>query len=128
MTPTRLERDKNPNARRPNMVYLAANRLSLQGMGDRPGFGVFKHAPKLVLTPPGEKSPSFWDMPAFFENASYPNCIRLIQEEKRKGLFSTIGQWQECVINATPEIQEWALERIRAGTRAKFKPRPPFPL
>ena len=69
MTPTRLERDKNPNARRPNMVYLAANRLSLQGMDDRPGFGVFKHAPKLVLTPPGEKSPSFWDMPAFFENA-----------------------------------------------------------
>ena len=118
MTPVRLERDKNPGARRPNVVYIAAEHLSLPGMDDAPGFGVFRHAPKLVLTPPNEKAPSFWALPKFFEGESYPNCARLIEEGPRKGLFSTVGQWQECVVNATPEIQGWALERIRAGLGA----------
>ena len=118
MTPVRLERDKKPDARRPNTVYIAAKHLDIPGMGDCPGFGIFRHALGLELTHSGEKSPSFWALPEFFEGESYPNCVRRISEGARKGLFSTVGQWQECVINATPEIRKWALERIRIGMRA----------
>ena len=121
----RLEGNVSEN----EMVYIARERLSiLDGNGDLPGYGVFRHSPDLVLT--AENQPrSFWDLPFFFDDQFCDGHISRINECRcrnpchteecgRKGLCKTDHQWQESIINATPEIQKWALERIRAGMRA----------
>ena len=129
LTDARLEWDETPGGKKygfKNTVYFAAERLGIPGMDGYPGFGVFKHAPNLVLTATGH-SPSFWDLPSYFDEQFCGRCITRIvechcrkrcatKECRRKGLCSTgTQQWQESTVNATPEIQGWALERIRVG-------------
>ena len=108
----------------PGTLYTARERLSIPGEDiDLPGYGVFRHSPKLVLTKKntrtGKYEPrSFWDLPKFFDGKFHSKNIRREKEGPRKELCNTKGQWQECIANATPEIKKWALERIRIGMRA----------
>ena len=110
-----------------DMVYIARERLSIPGVkSGLPGHGIFRHAPQLVLTAEGQPR-SFWGLPSCFDDQfcdrhiirmdeclCRPRCPT--KECRRKGLWTTsTHQWQESIVNVTPEIQEWALERIRVG-------------
>ena len=120
LTRERLELRRERKVSENDMVYIARERLSIPGGNDDlPGYGVFRHSPELVLTAEGRRR-SFWELPKFFDGGHYPNNIRRATDGSSPDnwVYTTRGQWQECVVNATPEIREWALERIRIGMRA----------
>ena len=114
-----LRRNLSPSreAQQTGGAYIARERLWLPGaVGTLPGWGVFRHAPELVLTEPGRKR-SFWELPDCFDGQFRDGYIRVESRVEREGQkklrCNTQGQWQESIVNATPEIQKWASGLIR---------------
>ena len=129
LTKARLKWDNTPEAeeklRQNNTVYFAAKNLSLPRVENLPGHGIFRNSRKighkLILTTRNErtgkyKPRSFWDLPDFFDGQFCGNYgIRQTEGPHKDSVRISQGYGQEFIVNATDKIQEWALERIRAG-------------
>ena len=101
-----LNKDIYINSKK-NTLYLAAENLSLAtGLA---GYGIFNFSPNLVLTKEGETK-SKWALPDFFRETYISG-----QEKNpwKDGYFQSAGIGQEFVMEATPQIEEWALDIIR---------------
>ncbi|MGL5206594.1 MAG: hypothetical protein ACRC8T_03680 [Acidaminococcaceae bacterium] len=90
-----------------NTLYLATEHLSFAP--DLPGYGIFNFSENLVLTKEGEIK-SKWALPDFFKeiNISFHK-----KDSWKDGYFQSAGRGQEFVMEATPQIEEWARDIIR---------------
>ena len=115
LTLKHLERQRQGKAPANNAVYIAAESLSLDS--NLPGWGVFRHSPRLVLTKEG-RTRAFWQLPDFLQGRDQ---LRLRHDawDSPDGAFRSpdIGH-QEIIMDADDRLKEWALERIRIGMRA----------
>ena len=101
-------------ARKNNTLYIGADRLAGT---DRPGAGVVRYAQKRMLSAePGRVSR--WRLPGFFHPEAcgrFLSCHPNLHVWKRDGddvLLSTKSPAQEYVIDATPQMAEWAYALI----------------
>ena len=109
------ERFKLRKAGDDDSVYIAREKLLMPDVcTGLPGYGVFRHAPELVLTE-DKKRRSFWNLPSFFDGQFCGKYGHREMKGPHKGCIRIPNRGQEFIVNGTPEIQEWALERIRAG-------------
>lgn len=102
---------------RRNLVYVATERLSHDP--SRPGWGVFRWAPSLVLTAPGSRGVSSWRLPECFHvragtQLSYHRRPELWSEPDGSGAVTLVrhGRGQEFVCEASPAILAWALDLV----------------
>ena len=92
-------------------IFIAEDRLSLDPT--LPGYGTFTFNKKILLTKDG-MSKSKWNLPEIFKNTS----ISYHSESSwKEGYFQSAAKGQEFVINATDDIQSWALDIIRSSRR-----------
>lgn len=96
-----------------NTLYLAAEHLSL--IPGFPGYGIFNFSPNLVLTKEGETK-SKWSLPDFFKETKISFHK---QDSWKDGYFQSAGRGQEFVMEATPQIEEWARDIIRKNVVTK---------
>lgn len=101
-----LNKDIYINSKK-NTLYLAAENLSLApGL---PGYGIFHFSPNLVLTKEGETK-SKWALPDFFKETYISGQGK---EPWKDEYFQSACIGQEFVMEATPQIEEWARDIIR---------------
>ena len=104
------ERRKQGKPPKPDVVYIASDHLSLPGVGDLPGWGVFRHSPELQLTADGENT-TVWDFPKLFRG----RYISWQSENpwREDGLLKTSSRGQEFVMDADDEgAAQWAADLI----------------
>ncbi len=99
---------------RRNLVYVATARLSHDRR--RPGWGVFRWAPRLVLSDPGSATLTSWRLPACFHpskgtSLSYHARPEHWSEPDTDGFVTVArrGQGQEFVCEASDDVLAWAL-------------------
>lgn len=92
-----------------NTLYLAAEHLSLAP--ELPGYGTFNFSSDLVLSKEGETK-SKWALPDIFKETS----ISYHRNAWKDDYFQSAGRGQEFVMEATPEIEEWAKNIIVNNT------------
>lgn len=101
-----------------NTLYLAAEHLSLAP--SLPGYGIFRFSDELVLTKEGEVK-SKWALPDFFKET---NISFHKKDSWKDGYFQSAGRGQEFVMEANPQIEEWARDIIRKNVVTKESVRP----
>lgn len=126
----------------PNTLYIASDRLKIDGLNDCPGGGPFRtFAPDLVLTDPHQTgSPalkrSLWSLPKAFTTAAEAGALSYHGSRKRWAIegdrcrLSTVGRGQEFVLNLEqfPEVMtEWILPLMVRHAGAPVQRTPPLP-
>ena len=103
---------------RRNLVYLATSRLSHDRR--RPGWGVFRWAPWLILSDPRSATLTKWRLPACFHpssgaSLSYHTGPEQWSDPDADGFVSVArrGQGQEFVCGTSAAVLDWALDIIR---------------
>lgn len=106
-----------------NTIYVAREKLSLNGLTSLPGAGIFDFDESLVLTKKsmgsennGYMSRSKWDIPEFFRDKQI--SYHTENSWKPDGYFQSAARGQEFVIDANNEkVVEWAREKIKINER-----------
>lgn len=106
-----------------NTIYVAREKLSLNGLTSLPGAGIFDFDESLVLTKKdmgsennGYRSRSKWDLPEFFRDKQI--SYHTANSWNPKGYFQSAARGQEFVIDANNEkVVEWAREKIKINER-----------
>ena len=88
-----------------NAIYLPTKSLSF--LSDRKGCDVLNYRKDRVLTKLG-MSRCYWDLPDIFKDVN----ITYHPHPWQNGCFKSAGRGQEFVMDATPEILEWAKQII----------------
>ena len=88
-----------------NAIFLPSDCLSFQN--NMKGSGVLKYRPDRVLTKCGYTR-GCWDLPSFFKDV-YITCN---PNPWKDGYFKSARIGQEFIMEATPEIQNWAKQII----------------
>ncbi len=88
-----------------NAIFVPSKNLSI--VPEKPGYGVFDFRKDRVLTKEGYTR-GRWDLPGFFKKVK----ISHNPNPWKEGFFQSAGIGQEFVMEATPEIQEWAKNKL----------------
>lgn len=88
-----------------NAIFLPSDQLSFHN--NLHGSGVLDYRPDRVLTKRGY-SRGCWDLPSFFRNVK----ITCNPKPWKDGYFKSARIGQEFIMEATPEIQNWAKQII----------------
>lgn len=88
-----------------NTIFMPSERLSFND--SLPGYGVLDYRKDRVLTKDG-MSRRCWNMPDFFKEVS----ISYNRDPWKDGYFQSAGRGQEFVMEATPQILDWAKKII----------------
>ena len=88
-----------------NAIFIPSKSLSIAP--EIPGYGVLDYRKDRVLTKDGYTR-GRWDLPDFFKDVK----ISHNPNPWKNGYFQSAGIGQEFIMDATPEIQEWAKNRI----------------
>ncbi len=111
----------HPQRGEKNTVYIAREKLSLNGDTDLPGAGVFTHfSEDLQLTDPEQKRRSVWKLPKWFypDNGKKPLTYHdnMDRWEKKNGCaqLQSAHIGQEFVLDCAsyPEAMGWVRDKI----------------
>jgi hypothetical protein len=109
-----------------NTIYVAREKLSLNGFTSLPGAGIFDFDESLVLTKKyrgsgnnGYLSRSKWYLPEFFRDNKIKISYHNEKSWKPEGYFQSVAPDQEFVIDAEDDekVVEWAKEKIKIKER-----------
>ncbi|WP_290698307.1 hypothetical protein [Amphritea sp.] len=108
-----------------NTLYLARNYLSLAGLEEISGSGIFdRFDPRLQLTQTSSDKPSQWQLPKWFypedrQPLSYHSKAERWQQDHSHCLLSAVARGQEFVLLADqyPESADW-IENLLAAVKA----------